>query len=257
MIAAGIEYEEVGDGPPVIALHGIGGHADSFFHQLHGLVDHRVIAWNMPGYGRSAARSLSFDMLSEALSEFMAALDLSSAHLLGHSIGGMVAIEHALKRSEQVRSLGLIGTTSSFGGRDESFKQAFLNARLAPLDAGQTMADIAAKAAQDLVGPMAGKACIAAIEASMAAMSEATWRNVLACLVTFDRRDDLANITLPACLIAGSEDRNAPARTMEKMAGKMHDADYHEIAGVGHMINQEAPEQVNAILGAFYRRLSS
>ncbi len=255
MIAAGIEYEEQGEGPPIICLHGIGGHGDSFRHQLNGLAGHRVIAWNMPGYGQSVPRPLSFALLSDALSDFMAALGFDSAHLLGHSIGGMVAIEHALKRPEQVRSLALIGATSSFGGRDESFRQAFLKARLAPLDAGGTMAEIAAKAAKTIVGSKAGKACIDEIEASMARVSETAWRNVLACLVTFDRRDDLAGITLPACLIAGSEDQNAPARTMRKMADKLLDAEYHELSGAGHMINQEVPEEVNGILRAFYRRL--
>lgn len=57
-------------------------------------------------------------------------------------------------------------------------------------------------------------------------------------------------------MIAGSEDRNTPALTMQEMAGKLPDADYHEVAGAGHMSNQEAPGQVNAILSAFYHGLS-
>lgn len=256
MIAAGIEFLEQGEGPAIVCLHGIGGSAASFHHQLEGLRGHRVIAWNMPGYGESAARPLNFANLSQALSDFMEALGLSSAHLLGHSIGGMVAIDHALRLPDQVRTLALIGTTSSFGGRDDSFKQAFLKARLAPLDAGKTMAEMAEKAAPRLVGPLANQACIARIQSQMARINETTWRDVLQCLVTFNRRDDLGRITLPSCLIAGSDDQNAPSPTMRKMSANLPNAAFHEIAGAGHMINQEAPDQVNEILQAFYQEHS-
>lgn len=254
MIAAGIEYDETGDGPPIICLHGIGGHKESFRHQLEGLTDYRVIAWNMPGYGASPARPLSFSALSEALFDFIETLGFETAHLLGHSIGGMLAIEHALRQPQQVRSLALMGTTSRFGGRDESFKKKFLEARLAPLDAGQTMAEMVALAAPNIVGSDADATSIEAIRTSMTRVPEATWRHVLACLVTFDRHDELTSLALPVCLIAGSEDQNAPAKTMQKMAEKLPDADHYELPGVGHMINQEAPDEVNAILNAFYKR---
>ncbi|MGB0439645.1 MAG: alpha/beta fold hydrolase, partial [Paracoccaceae bacterium] len=184
--------------------------------------------------------------------EFMDALGLEKAHLCGQSIGGMVAMEMAARQPDRVASMALIGTTPSFGGRDDSFKQAFLKARLAPLEAGQTMAEMAAEAAPNLTGPIASAEAIAAIQAPIARTPQSTWRAILECLVTFNRRDDLANMTMPVCLIAGTHDKNAPYRTMEKMAAKLPNAEYHLIDGAGHMINQEAPDQVNAILNAFW-----
>lgn len=254
-IAAGIEYVEAGQGAPVICLHGIGGDWSSFAPQI-GALPGRVISWSMPGYGGSAPIDLTFENLSRSLSDFMTALGLDKAHLVGQSIGGMVAMEHAARRPDQVLSLSLIGTTPSFGGRDDSFKEAFLKARLAPLEAGQSMAEMAEGSASNLVGPIADAACIAAVEAPMAQVPEATWRAILPCLTTFNRRADLAAMIMPACLIAGTHDQNAPARTMEKMTEKMPNAAYHLIAGAGHMINQEAPDQVNQILSAFVRSQS-
>jgi len=256
MIAAGIDFSEQGDGPPIVCLHGIGGGKESFCDQLQGLNGYRMIAWDMPGYGDSDTRPLTFAGLSEALANLIDALGLKSAHLLGHSIGGMVAIEHAMRRPDHVRSLALIGTTSRFGGRDEGFKETFLKARLAPLDAGQTMVEMAALAAPNIVGSVADKASVKKIETVMAKVPASTWRNILACLVTFDRHNDLGAIDVPTCLIAGSEDQNAPARTMQKMAAKFAHAEYHEIVGAGHMINQEAPDQVNAVLNAFYGKMA-
>lgn len=288
MIAAGIDYTEAGTGPTVICLHGIGGGCDSFLAQMPvvdgfapplasrqaggrcppappqdiyeqkkgagcGLAGYRVISWNMPGYGGSVAghEPLDFASLSRALARFIAALGPGSVHLVGQSIGGMIALDHALRCPDQVATLSLIGTTPSFGGRDPGFSEAFLSARLAPLEAGQTMAEMAADSAPRIVGPAADAATIAQISAIMAQVSEQTWRGILNCLVTFNRRADLARVQQPCCLIAGSHDQNAPARTMEKMAAILPAAEYHLIEGAGHMINQEAPAQTNAILMEF------
>ncbi|MEL7117252.1 MAG: alpha/beta hydrolase [Pseudomonadota bacterium] len=282
MIAAGIEYAEAGQGDPILCLHGIGGGIESFRPQLDEVVSPadagdplgralpspdpsqntsgpkmgRVISWNMPGYGASVADIWppSFEDLSKALGRFIAELGLERVHLVGQSIGGMLALEHGLRRPDQVATLTLIGTTPAFGGRDESFKTAFLKARLAPLEAGQSMAEMAADAAPHLVGPGATPDVLQAVAAPMAAVPEATWRGILECLVTFNRRDDLSRVTQPCCLIAGAHDKNAPARTMEKMAAKLPDAEYHLIETAGHMIQQEAQCETNAILARFLAR---
>ena len=260
MIAAGIEYAEQGQGPhpeeAVICLHGIGGGIESFRAQLDGLSGQRVIAWNMPGYGHSTPPMAghSFAGLSDALAEFIVALGLRRAHIVGHSIGGMVALEHALRRPDQVASLVIIGSTPAFGGRDETFKTEFLKARTAPLEAGLTMEEMARDAAPALCGPDADPAVLAAVAAPMAAVSVATWQSILACLVTFNRRDDLDRVAAPACLIAGGFDRNAPPQTMEKFAARLPDARFHLIDNAGHMINQEAPDAVNSIIQDHLKR---
>ena len=257
MIAGDIAYMERGEGPAVIFLHGIGGGADSFL-PLMDLPGYRGIAWNMPGYGDSPAGVWppSFAWLSLSLAGFIGALGTKKVHLVGHSIGGMVALEHAVRRPEQVASLTLIGTAPAFGGRDDAFRHAFLKARLAPLDAGLTMVEMAAEAAPTLVGPEAGPDVISRVGAALGQVPEATWRGILECLVTFDRRDDLGAVAAPVCLISGSRDTNAPAKTMARMAEKMPGARYHELVQVGHMIPQEAPDRVRTILRAFLKEIS-
>ena len=273
MIAAGIEYELSGEGQPVLCLHGIGGGIESFRPQLEaatGLTSDssdsgsastalkgvQVLAWNMPGYGASDTGDWppTFMSLSASLGDFIETLNLGPICLIGHSIGGMLALEHALRRPEQVTSLVLIGTTPSFGGRDDTFKETFLNARLAPLDAGMNMAEMARQAAPQLVGPTTSKETIESIERPMAEVSERTWRGILECLVTFNRRDDLERVTQPCCLIAGGYDANASARTMERMAERLPNSDFHLIKRTGHMIHQEAPMEVNSIISNFVQR---
>jgi len=142
MISAGIDYLEEGTGIPIIFLHGIGGGAQSFNSQLassSGLLNCRRIAWNMPGYGASVADPWppTFESLSATLAEFIDSLGLAQVHLVGQSIGGMVALEHAVRRADQVATITVIASTPHFGGGDETFKLEFLKARLAPLEAGK------------------------------------------------------------------------------------------------------------------------
>lgn len=263
--AAGIHYGEAGPAAagasdvPIICLHGIGGDIESFRPQLDGLSDDfRVLSWNMPGYGQSVAlEETTFETLSQALAAFMDALSIRKAHIVGQSIGGMVAQDFALRFPDRAASLVLIGTTPAFGGRDESFKEAFLAARLGPLDAGQSMLELATSSAPEIVGPIASEEVITSVAKSMAGVPDATYRAILKCLVTFNRRDDQENIHQPVCLIAGSHDKNAPARTMEKMAGKLPDARYHLIEGAGHMINLEAADESNEIIRTFIKSLEA
>lgn len=252
--AGGIDYRIAGKGERLIlCLHGIGGGAASFADQMAPLSRHgRIAAWNMPGYGGSAPLDeVTFATLSDAVLRLADDLGAETIDLVGQSIGGMIALETAIRAAERVRTLTLIATTPAFGGRDPSFAEAFLAARLAPLDAGQTMAELAQAFVPQITGPAADARAIAEATATMAAVPPETYRAIIACLVTFNRRDDLARVTAPALVIAGGEDRNAPARTMEKMAAALPDARFHLIDGAGHLVNSEAPRQTNALIQAF------
>lgn len=240
-------------GRSVVLLHGIGGGAESFAPQLDLLSDaYDVVSWNMPGYGGSPlGGAMTFAGLADALGGLLDELGAERADIVGHSIGGMVAQEFVHRSPARVRSLVLSGTTSAFGSRDGSFQEQFVRERLAPLDAGQTMADVAAANAPNLVGPAADPAAVLAIRAAMAAVPAATYRAAIRCLATFDRRDELPAIAAPTLLVAGEVDRNAPARTMESMSRKIAGSRYECLPGTGHLAPLEQPARFNALLRAF------
>jgi len=256
--AGDITYLNTGSGgTPIVCLHGIGGNVESFRPQLDHIGNfNRIIAWNMPGYGGSKRlEQTSFTTLAAALASFLDALDIDKVHLIGQSIGGMIAQEFAITHSDRVENLVLIATTPSFGGRDEQFRENFLKARLKPLDDGLTLADLAVKFVPEIVGSAASPEAIRSATQSMAAVPADSYRDTIECLVTFNRRAELADIAARTCLIAGSEDKNAPARTMKKMAERMSEklprAEFHEIEGAGHLINLEVPEICNEIIMNF------
>ena len=256
--AAGIEYAEAGQdkpGVPILCLHGIGGSFASFQPQIDALSDRfRILAWNMPGYGHSPLLpDTTFATLTAAVIGLLDELGLEQVHLLGHSIGGMLAQELALTEPERVASLALLATTPAFGGRDDSFRQAFLQARLAPLDAGMSMAELAQGFVGRIVGSGAAPEVMQAAIHSMSAIPEATYRAVLHCLVTFNRYAEVERLGQTACLLAGSEDNTAPARTMQKMAARMPQADFHVLEGAGHLLNLEYARECSEVLTSFFQ----
>lgn len=245
-------------GPPVLCLHGIGGDRTSFADQLGQLGGRRVIAWNMPGYGGSdPLMQMDFAALSGAVVALLDALGIATVHLVGQSIGGMIAQEVAIRSSDRIASLGLIATTPAFGGRDDSFRQAFVAARLGPLDAGADMATLAQQAIPALIGPAASAEMRQLAIAAMGRIDETAFRQVVSCLVTFNRRADQHRISQPCCLIAGSHDTNSPARVMAKMADGLANATFHIVDQAGHLVNSECPATVNEILTAFFNRVEN
>lgn len=237
----------------VLCLHGIGGDDASFQPQLEGLSgSSRVVAWNMPGYRESAAQdTLTFKGLAQSLQALVAALDCGPVAIIGQSIGGMIAQEFYHRFPVQVSSLVLVATTTAFGGKDDTFRNAFLEARLKPLDNGKSMKEIAVEAMPSIVARGTSDIIVHAAIDSMAAVKPEVYREVLRCLVTFNRRVEYQDIACPVCIVSGSDDTNAPAATMLKMAEQLSNAEYHEISGAGHLVNLEKADEFNVIAKAF------
>ena len=195
-------------------------------------------------------------MPSAGRSEAGSGAERGAVHLLGHSMGGMVALELAATRPDGLASLILCNTTPAFGGRDDSFRREFVGARLGPLDAGQSMAEIAPAQARAACGPDASAEDVAFIAGLMAETPEQTYRAALECLVTFDRRDALERLDLPVLMIGAERDTASPARSMEKMATKIRGAELHILPG-GHMTPVEQADGVNALLRDFLARVEA
>jgi len=227
----------------VVLLHGLGGGADSWAPVVEALAPrYRVLAWDMPGYGESPPlKEMSFPALAGALLALMDAHGVDAAHLVGHSMGGMVAQEFAATHPERVRALVLSATSPAFGRPGGDWQKAFLRERLAALDAGQSLVDLAPAMVAALVGDDPDPEGVELAVACLARVPEATYRAAMRCLVTFDRRDALGRIAVPTLLLAGEKDTTAPPAMMERMAGHIPGARYQCIPGAGHLANLERP----------------
>ena len=250
-------YEAAGDSgaSPLVFLHGIGGAARAWRGQLEAFGDrYRAIAWDMPGYGGSAPLpAVSIASLADALRDFLQQVGATKPILVGHSIGGMI-VQQLLANSPDIASAVVLAQTSpAFGKPDGDWQKSFIDARLGPLDRGETMVSLAPTLVKELVGddPDAGGMTLA--RDCMASVPEATYRATMLALMGFDQRNALKNIAVPTLVLSGSKDNNAPAPMMAKMATYIPQAKYVELEGVGHLANLERPGEFNAALDQFLK----
>ncbi|HYW89869.1 MAG TPA: alpha/beta fold hydrolase, partial [Chloroflexota bacterium] len=88
-----LHYERAGSGPALLLLHGIGSNSRSFRHQSELADAYDVIAWDAPGYGRSddPPHALSMAENADAAARLLDELTIERAHVLGVSMGGVIA----------------------------------------------------------------------------------------------------------------------------------------------------------------------
>ena len=249
-------YESAGDptNPPLVFLHGIGGAARAWRGQLDFFKSrHCTIAWDMPGYGGSAPLAVvNIGSLAAALQDFLQQVGATKPILVGHSIGGMIVQQLLAKSPDIATALVLAQTSPAFGRPDGDWQKSFLEARLGPLDRGETMVSLAPTLVKELVGDSPDETGMARARDCMASVPEATYRATMLALMGFDQRDALKNIAVPTLVLSGSKDKNAPAPMMAKMATYLPSATYVEL-DAGHLVNLERPAAFNAAMDQFLK----
>jgi 3-oxoadipate enol-lactonase len=213
---------------------------------------YRAIAWDMPGYGKSAPLpAVSIAALAEALQDFLQQVGATKPILVGHSIGGMIVQQLLAKHPGIASAIVLAQTSPAFGKPDGDWQKAFIEARLGPLDRGETLASLAPSLVSELVGDDPDIGGMELARDCMASVPEATYRATMLSMLGFDQRNTLKDIRVPTLLLSGSKDKNAPAPMMAKMATYIPSAKYVELEGVGHLANLERPGAFNAALDTF------
>ena len=250
-------YEAAGDPnlPPLVFLHGIGGAARAWRGQLGFFKDrYRAIAWDMPGYGGSASlATVSIAALADALQDFLQQVGAAKPILVGHSIGGMIVQQLLAKNRGIAGAVVLAQTSPAFGKPDGDWQKAFIDARLGPLDRGETLVSLAPSLVRELVGDNPDVSGMELARDCMASVPEATYRATMLALMGFDLRGALKNIAAPTLVLSGSKDNNAPAPMMAKMASYIPSVKYVELDGVGHLANLERPGVFNIAVDSFLK----
>jgi 3-oxoadipate enol-lactonase len=239
--------------PTVVFIHGIGGGAKMWAPQMTSFsaAGYRAVALDLPGYGeRPAVDHMDFEGLAADVETAIERLGLARPVLVGHSMGGMVTQTALRRRPNGYRAAVLACTSPAFGNKTAEFQRQFVADRLAPLEAGKTMAHIS-RTVVAAMGPNPDIAGRALASAAIAATPERTYRAAIHCLVGFDERANLAAIGIPVLCLAGEHDPLAPPSGIERMAGKIPYARYVCLSGVGHFANLEAPAAFDAVLFAF------
>ena len=185
-----IPAQGAGQKLPLVFLHGIGGRASGWgpIQQACAHAGHGSLAWDMPGYGDSPLIApYDFDGLADALAALMDAQGLPQAVLVGHSLGGMVALQMWARHPQRVAGLVLAASSPAFGHGSGDFQQAFIAQRLAPLEAGRSMADVAEGLIPTMVAPGFDGPGLAQARACMGSITPPAYKAALGALVGLGR----------------------------------------------------------------------
>ena len=235
----------------VVFIHGIGGSARVWDPQMAAFAaaGFRPVPLDMPGYGaRPAVTTMDFEELAADVEAAIGQQGALKPVLVGHSMDGMVVQTMLRRRPDAYHAAILVGTSPAFGNPQGDFQKAFVDARLAPLASGRTMAELAPEMVGGMMGPRPDAEGRALAIATMAATPAATYSAAVLCLVNFDERANLGAIRVPVLCVAGEHDRNAPSQMMERMASRIPGARFRLLPGVGHLPNCEAPALFNAAI---------
>jgi pimeloyl-ACP methyl ester carboxylesterase len=253
---AEFSYLEAGSGPSLVLLHGIGSAAASFRYQLETLsARFRVLAWDAPGYGASTPLATKHPDASDyatALDAWLAALGVDRCHVVGHSLGTLIAARFALEQPKRVVSLTLASIAKGHGELPPAERQRLLAQRLDDLaELGQH--GMAAKRGPRLLGPPATETMRRMVVETMARIHPDGYAQAARLLSTGDIAADIARLPagLPIQVIVGEADVITPPATCLDIAAACSAASMHVIPGAGHAVYLEKPQQFNRLLADF------
>ena len=245
----------VGEGPPVVFLHGIGGRRQNWGSQIDTLRDNfTCIAWDARGYGDSHdyPGPLAFSDFADDLARLVDQLAIERAHFVGLSMGARILLDFHPRHSERVATLSLCDCFYSFESALSPEKQKeFIELREKPLREGKTFTDLAPKLIDSLVSPNCSAEVREDLHQSIIALRTESYLKTMRASVSFDRGAELADINQPVQLIFGADDRLTPPSIGKEMQSKLSSAELAVIDGAGHLSNLEKPALFNEILLEF------
>jgi pimeloyl-ACP methyl ester carboxylesterase len=250
------------EGPDVLLIAGLGDPAEAWQLQLEGLSDRfRLTAFDNRGAGRTPlpeGRLLSAGTMADDAAALLRALEVSSAHVAGFSMGSTIAQELALRHPELVRSLVLISTYA----RPDALWRSQLNfwrwlAEVAPSERAFfegffTWVYTPRAHADGTVGQIVEEALAFPHQQSV----EAFQAQVDVCL-THDTAAHLPEIGAPTLVLSGELDIILPPRFGRSVATEIPNARFEVMPGEAHQPFQEVPDEFNARVEAFWREVEA
>ncbi|MGP3999082.1 alpha/beta fold hydrolase [Streptomyces sp. 8N706] len=251
--------EQVGEGPDVLLIGGLGDTVESWQFQLDGLADrYRLTAFDNRGAGRTAMPEdpVSVEVMADDAAAVLRALDIASAHVAGFSGGSIISQELALRHPELVRSLVLQSTWSV---PDHYLRRWMLFARwlveVAPSERafleGFFLDVYTARAHNDGTVDQ----FIEEVLAFPHQQTTANFQRFLDAMLDHDTTDRLPEITAPTLVLAGGRDSTSRPVLCRAVADRIPGARFAVMEEEAHQPFQEIPEEWNARVDAFWHEV--
>lgn len=260
----------VGEGPPVVLLHGLGATKISWLPVIPVLSPrYRLVVPDLPGHGESGKPRTSYTprFYAKVVRMLMDALDAPRAAVAGNSLGGRIALELASRSPDRITGLALLGP--AVPGIRTRYVLGFT--RVVPSEVGALPFLLRERWMQLVVrrlfadpGRLPEGGYLAAADEFIRVYREPAARmaflDSLRHLVTEPARPFWARIRrvrVPVLILWGGKDRLVPVRLAAKLADALPGAELVVLPGVGHVPQFEVPEETTAALAGFLEKLNT
>lgn len=237
----------LGDGAPVVLLHGVGMQSAAWWPQIEALAqNHRVVALDMPGHGCSEPLPAGAQLpdFVEWLNAVLVALDLGPVNLAGHSMGALIAGGYAVTHPDMVRRVALLNGVYR---RSEAARSAVI-ARAEDIRAGGF--DLETPLTRWFGDSDADKAACAQVAGWLSEVNMDGYATAYGAFARGDATyaDRFGDITCPFLALTADGDLNSSPDMSRAMAAVVPNGTCKVISGHRHMVNLTAPDLVNDIL---------
>lgn len=254
---AGTCYQVMGQGRPVVLIHGVGLNKDMWGGQVVGLSgQYQVIAYDMLGHGASPRPPANIDLkgYAEQLLELLDHLQLQRVAVIGFSMGGLIARAFALHFPQRLDALVVL---NSVFNRSEQQRAGVIERTAQAAEYGpDANAEAALSRWFSLEYQGANPAQIQALRQTLAQNDPQGYLTTYSLFATQDmyRADDLGTLNVPTLIATGELDPGSTAQMARQLAEQIPGAQVAVLEHQRHMMPMESPRLVNQMLLAFLDR---
>lgn len=252
-----IAYVDEGQGDPLLLLHGLGVSRADWAPQIdHFCREWRVIAPDFRGHGDSAKPDGDYSVPIHAADviALMDQLGIESAHVVGLSMGGMVAFQMATDAPSRLRSMTIVNSGPALPNDSFAAKKMLWTRLLSIHLFG--MNAYARKVAENMFPGEGREKLIELFAAQIASNPKRIYLKNLKSLFGWSVLDRLAGITTPTLMLTGDRDYS-PISTKQAVVTAMQNARLVVIADSGHGTPIEKPYETNEAIETFIRDVAA
>ncbi len=246
-----MHYEETGQGTPLLLIHGLGSSARDWERQIpYFSKNYRVITYDVRGHGQTdkPAGPYGIPLFAQDTAEFMKILNIESAHVVGISMGGMIALQLAVNAPERIRSLVVVNTGAELIVRSfREFLMVLQRKLIVRLLGMQKMGEILS--GRLFPDPEHEELRKIFVE-HWAENDPRAYRDSMQALLGWSVTDKLGFIPCPTLIVSADNDYT-PVEVKEAIVAKMPNAKLVVIPNSHHAVPVERPEEFNRIVGEF------